>query len=199
MKLILSLLVLSLLLPLALSAQEVVVDGFPYGVGNSIDKDFFKPYYDDLKALVDTLNKYPLTKAVITGRADGKPYADENDAKNPALALGRAHTLRNFLVDNFDIDTTRLFIQSSDVYDLGNPYRYASVRIAWDLHYLNAKIDEVAARPPVEGGLAMSFLVLQHRQAAQRHRIRPGSATARRCYYLTLRRYPNRHRIYRMG
>lgn len=150
MKLFLSLILVSLLLSLSVSAQEVIVDGFPYGVGLSVDNDFFKPYHNDLKALVDTLNKYPLTKAIITGRADGKPYADENDAKNPALALGRAHTLRNYLVQNFEIDTTRLFIQSSDVYDEGKPFRYASIRIAWDLEYLNSKIEEVAARPPVE-------------------------------------------------
>ena len=73
--------------------QEVVIKDFPLGVAGSIGQDIFKPHHDDLKAIADTLNKYPLLRALITGGADGFRYRQANVAKNPALALGRAHAL----------------------------------------------------------------------------------------------------------
>jgi hypothetical protein len=130
--------------------QEVVISGFPVGVGGSIDRDFFKPYYAELKALSDTLQKYPLVCAVITGGADGESYRQNNDAKNPGLALGRAHVLRALMIDEFKVDSTRLLIQSEDVAEKGDRFRYVSVRIAWEIADLESRLDAVEKRPPVE-------------------------------------------------
>jgi hypothetical protein len=130
--------------------QEVVVADFPYGVAASVAPDFFLPYHSQLQALADTLAKYPLALAVVTGGADGGRYGENNDAKNPGLALGRAHALRNVLVRQFNVDSARIIIQSGDVEVRGGPYRYASVRIAWELSDLEARLDSLANQPPVE-------------------------------------------------
>lgn len=137
-------------LPLAARSQEVMIEGFPLGVGGSISPSFFEPYYPQLQALADTLEKYPLVFAVVTGAADGEQYRENNDAKNPGLALGRAHSLRNVLVSGFGVDSARIIIQSSDVKSRGDRYRCASVRIAWELAGLEARVDSLEQRPPVE-------------------------------------------------
>jgi hypothetical protein len=79
-------------------SQEVVITDFPLGVGGSVDPDVFKPYYAQLKAISDTLRMYPLARAIVAGGADGEEYRENNDAKNPGLALGRAYILRNLLI-----------------------------------------------------------------------------------------------------
>jgi len=130
--------------------QEVVITGFPLGVGGSVDPDFFKPYYPQLHVLTDTLDKYPLAIAVVTGGADGSRFYQNNDSQNPGLAIGRANTLRNLLINRFDVDSNQIVIQSSDVKAKGSPYRYASVRIDWKIANLEARLDTIAKRPPVE-------------------------------------------------
>jgi len=132
------------LLPGVTWSQEVVVSGFPIGVGGSVSRDFFRPYYPELQAMADTLRKYPLVRAVITGGADGEHYRQNHDAKNPALALGRAHALRNLLIYEFNV------IRSEDVKTKGARYRYASVHIAREVSDLDARLDTVENRPPVE-------------------------------------------------
>ncbi|MEW6051770.1 MAG: hypothetical protein AB1644_12025 [Candidatus Zixiibacteriota bacterium] len=113
--------------------QEVLIADFPLGVGGTVSQNFFKPYYPQLQAVADTLRKYPLARGVVTGGADGVRFAANNDAKNPGLALGRAHALRNVLIRDFHVDSTQLLIQSVDVAARGGRYRSVSVRIERDL------------------------------------------------------------------
>ena len=145
------------------SAQEVVVTGFPLGVGRSIEKDFFKPYYDDLKNIADTLKKYPLAEVVITGGADGETFQVHDNTRNPALALGRAHVLMNFLKSEFNVNPLQIIINSEEVQVKGPESRYASVRISreladrvriiedkQDLTPILARLEQLEQRPPVE-------------------------------------------------
>jgi len=127
------------------TAQEVVVTGFPKGVGRDVDKDFFKPYYNDLKAIADTLHKYPLAEVVITGGADGEKYLAGDNTKNPALALGRAHTLRSYLTAEFNIHPIQIVISSEEVTYKGPQGRYASVRISKDSKLLSLLDDRLAS------------------------------------------------------
>lgn len=110
-------------------AQEVVITDFPLGVGGSVDPTIFRPHQAQLKAIADTLRKYPSALAVVTGGADGEKYRENNDAKNPGLALGRAHALRNWMMQNFGVDSIRLVIQSQDAHKSGPQFRFASIRI----------------------------------------------------------------------
>jgi hypothetical protein len=111
------------------SAQEVVVTDFPFSVGGSVDPGIFQPYQAQLKTIADTLRKYPAALAVVTGGADGGKFLHNHDAKNPGLAVGRAHALRNWLIANFNVDSTQLVIQSKDSREIGPRFRFASVRI----------------------------------------------------------------------
>ena len=131
-------------------SQEVVITDFPIGVGRSVSQDFFNPYYGELKAISDTLHRYPMARAIITGGADGVSYRQNNDALNPALALGRAHVLRDLLMDEFNVDSTQLVIRSEDVKTKGARYRYASVHISRELYNLEKRLGTVENRPPVE-------------------------------------------------
>lgn len=131
-------------------AQEVVITGFPLGIGGDVDPSFFEAYFPQLQALSDTLRNHPLARAIVTGGADGERFHRNHDSQNPGLAIGRAHALRNLLVSRFDIDSSRIFIQSINVKHKGDPYRYASVRITREFADLNARLDTLAERPPVE-------------------------------------------------
>jgi hypothetical protein len=142
-------------------AQEVVISGFPVGVAGSVEADFFQPYMPQLRAVADTLKKYPLVQAIVTGGADGYRYARQNDAKNPGLALGRAHLLATLLIEDLQVDSAQLIIQSKNMPDTGAIHRFASIRVPRGLIDLEAKIDanedRLAARldalenrPPVE-------------------------------------------------
>jgi len=131
----------------SLRAQEVMITDFPLGVGGDVGDDFFAPYHSELSAVADTLAKYPLARAVIVGGADGNRYTTDNDAKNPGLSLGRAHALRNLLVNEFRIDSTQLLIQSVDVADQGGRFRFASVRIVWELMQMDARLDTLSSKP----------------------------------------------------
>jgi hypothetical protein len=134
----------------AIRSQEVVISDFPIGVGGDVSASFFEPYYSQLQAVADTLQKYPMALAIVTGGADGTRYLRDNDAKNPGLALGRAHALRNVLLDKFDVDPGQLVIQSRESGSEGGPFRYASVRISMGLNEIGARLDSLALRPPVE-------------------------------------------------
>lgn len=138
------------LAPTLASSQEVVVSGFPIGVGSSVSQDFFKPFYPELQAVADSLHKYTLAWAIITGGADGIRYRINNDAMNPALALGRAHALRNLLINEFDIDSMRIAIRSEDVEAKDARYRHATVRVAMGYSNLHARLEAVEKLPPVE-------------------------------------------------
>jgi hypothetical protein len=111
------------------SAQEVVITDFPIGVGGSVDPALFKPYQSRLQTVADALRENPKALAIITGSADAEQYRENNDAKNPGLALGRAHALRLWMMQNFSLDTTRLLVQSQDAKQSGPQFRFASIRI----------------------------------------------------------------------
>jgi hypothetical protein len=131
-------------------SQEAVITGFPVGVGGSVDGDFFKPYLPELKSIADVLLRHPLARAVITGGADGWQYRLNNDAKNPALALGRAHMLRSLLIHEFNVDSAQIIMRSEDAKAKGPEYRYASVRVVWELDDLDKRLDTIEQRQPVE-------------------------------------------------
>jgi len=139
------------------SSQEVVISDFPVGVAGSVDQSIFEPHQADLRAVADTLNKYPLLRAVITGGADGERYQQNHDAKNPSLALGRAHALLVYMINQFAIDSSQIIIRTEDVSVKGSQYRYAGIRIARELSdidtqltSLRARLDTLENRPPVE-------------------------------------------------
>ncbi|MEW6411261.1 MAG: hypothetical protein AB1483_02175 [Candidatus Zixiibacteriota bacterium] len=138
-------------------SQEVVIYDFPIGVAGSVDQEIFRPYYDGLEAVADTLEKYPLAVAVVTGGADGERYRVNNDAQNPALALGRAHALRDLLMREFGVDSSRIYIRTEDVKEKGPQYRYAAVRIVRVIadvdervNKLKQQVDTLLQRAPVE-------------------------------------------------
>jgi len=130
--------------------QEVVVTGFPLGVGSDVDPGIFEPYIPQLQSLADTLQKYPLSLAVVTGGSDGARYGKNHDAQNPGLAVGRAQALRNLLVDEFEVNPERIIIQANYSANKGGPYRFAAVRVINQLSLLESRIDSLEKRPPVE-------------------------------------------------
>lgn len=139
-----------LLIAVIADAQEVVISGFPVGVGGSVDPDFFKPYYPDLRQIANTLNENQLARAVLTGSADGEKYRTANDAKNPALALGRAHIVRELLIREFGVDSVQIVMRTEDVKAKGPEYRFVSVQVEWELAEIDRRLDTLEARPPIE-------------------------------------------------
>jgi len=135
-------------------AQEVVITGFPPGVGGSVDPDFFRPHYPQLQVIADTLRQYPDARAIVTGGADGFEYRVSHDAKNPGLALGRALTLRNLLVDEFGVDPTRIETEAQYCKGEDPLCRFAGVRVVREVKVEDSDLaDRVTAlenRPPVE-------------------------------------------------
>jgi hypothetical protein len=131
-------------------AQEVVITDFPLGVGGDIAPDFFEPYYPQLQTVVDTLAAYPLARAVIVGSADGYRYDRDHDAKNPGLSVGRAHALRNLLLDVFGADSSQLVVQSVDVPWEGGRYRSVIVTIDRDLAGLDERLGVMLAPARVD-------------------------------------------------
>ncbi len=119
---------LLLLAPIVMS-QEVTIKDFPIGVAGKVDPSIFKPYYPQLQAIADTMKSDPKALAIVTGSADGNTYRASHDAKNPGLALGRAHALRNLMIFEFGVDSTRIVVQSEDAKQRGGQYRSASIRI----------------------------------------------------------------------
>ena len=131
-------------------SQEVVIAGYPKGVAGSIGGDFFKPVYGQLQEVADVLNQNPTADGIITGVADGNKYRKNNDAKNPGLALGRAHVLRQLMIEKFGVDSTQLIIQSIDVKVKGGEYRYSSIRVRRELPLPMPKADTVYLQPQIE-------------------------------------------------
>lgn len=144
-------------------AQEVVITGFPVGVAGSVEADFFQPYMPQLRAVADTLKKYPLVQAIVTGGADGYRYARQNDAKNPGLALGRAHLLATLLIEDLQVDSAQLIIQSKNMPDTGAIHRFASIRVPRGLIDLESKIDAS------EDQLAARLDALENRSPVEKH------------------------------
>jgi hypothetical protein len=139
-----------ILLASAAMTQEVIITNFPVGVGGSVKAGLFQPYYPKIKAIVDTLHHYPLARAIVSGGADGAKFANNNDALNPGLALGRAHILRDLLISEFKVDSTQIIIQSMDEKARGEQYRFACIRIDRTLANLDSRLSSLENRPQPE-------------------------------------------------
>lgn len=139
-----------LLLASIATSQEVIITDFPIGVGRDVKKELLAPYFSELQAIADTLQKYPLALAIVTGGADGERYEQNSNAKNPGLALGRAHVLLNLLIDEFNVDSSQIIIQSTDTKEKGGGYRFASVRVIDGLSELSKRLKALENKPPVE-------------------------------------------------
>jgi hypothetical protein len=131
-------------------SQEVIITGFPLGLGSDVDSGFFESYFPQLQSLADTLQKYPMSLAIVTGGSDGARFSKNHDAQNPGLAVGRAQALRNLLVDKFEIDPGRIIVQSNYSANKGGPYRYAAIRVLHEFSRMEERIDSLEKRPPVE-------------------------------------------------
>lgn len=137
-----------LLLAAAGSAEELLIGDFPLGVGRSIAPSFFDAYNAQLKAFADSLQADPSLRIVITGSADSHKYRANNDAKNPGLALGRAHVVRNHLIGRFGIDSLRIMIQSSETNVPGGQHRNVRVRLVRIAAPQQGTVDTVVLAPP---------------------------------------------------
>ncbi len=160
-----------LLLPGILLSQEVIVSGFPIGVGRSIENDFFTPYHDALQQIADTLKKYPLAEAIITGGADGEVYRTDDNTKNPALAVGRAHALRNYMTTQFNLNPVQIAINSEEVTMKSPKGRYASVRISQesiDLAMLVARLRALEANTSF-GDMLARLEALENQPPVEKH------------------------------
>jgi hypothetical protein len=149
-----------LLIATAVTSQELVISGFPVGVGGSVDQELFEPYYSQIQKIADTLKMYPDAYVVITGSADGINYTLHNDSRNPSLALGRAHVVRNLLVNQFEVDSNQIMIQSNDVKSIGDKFRAAKIKVYRyedntddlnkELVDLKTRLEDLENKPPVE-------------------------------------------------
>jgi OOP family OmpA-OmpF porin len=61
-------------------------------------------YYDDIKRVADFMKAYPETNAVIEGHTDNVGKAEYNDR----LSDDRAKSVRQYLIDKFGIDASRI-------------------------------------------------------------------------------------------
>jgi OOP family OmpA-OmpF porin len=64
-------------------------------------------YRDDIKKVADFMKTYPETKAVIEGHTDNVDIHKEPE-RNMRLSQSRADIVRQYLIDNFGIDASRL-------------------------------------------------------------------------------------------
>ena len=130
------------------SSQDLLLPGFPVGVGIDVDQSFFSQYDIQLRAVADSLGKYPKSLAIVTGGADGNRYPRYNDALNPSLALGRAQALRNVLVNNYNVDSTQILVQAADAKNKGEQYRYASIRIIHGTDEIEGRLHLLEQKEP---------------------------------------------------
>ena len=154
-------LVCLILIPGILMAQEVKISGFPVDVGTNIEQEFYKPYYESLQKVADTLKKYPQSTAIITGSADGENYRQFHDTKNAAIALSRAHSLRIFMTQEFSILPTQFVISTEEIRVKSPENRYVSVRVVretidlddrmtGELAAIGQRLKALENKPPIE-------------------------------------------------
>ena len=136
------------------SSQELTLPGFPLGIGLDVGQSFFSQYDIQLRAVADSLGKYPKSLAIITGGADGYRYPRYNDALNPSLALGRAQALRNILVGQYNVDSTQILVQSSDAKHKCEEYRYVSLRIIHGTAEIESRLHVLEQKEPLDGKFA---------------------------------------------
>lgn len=63
-----------------------------------------KKYHDDIKRVADFMKEFPDTTAAIEGHTDNVG----NDAYNKTLSEKRANSVRQYIIDKFGIDGSRL-------------------------------------------------------------------------------------------
>jgi len=139
-----------LLLSSSLFGQEITIKGFPTGIGGSVGDGIFNPHRAELKAMADTLNRYPLSHVLLTGSADAERYRSKHDAMNPGLALSRAHALRNYLIAQFSVDTAQIFSRTEEVHSKGPEFRYVRAKLNRDLADLDLRLIAIENAPPPE-------------------------------------------------
>lgn len=122
-------------------AEEIVIRGFPLGVGENLDDQFLAPYYSQLAALAESLRIDPLAELVVRGSRDDSRYRNDHDAKNAGLSVGRADLVEKYLVQNFGADSNRISIETQLEKGHGDRYRYVSIRLVRRFGSLLARID----------------------------------------------------------
>ncbi len=130
--------------------QEIMIPDFPLAIGGSVGSEQFKPFQAELKAVADTLQKYRLARAIITGESDGERFRHNHDAQNPGVALGRAHALRNLLIEDYGVAPSQIVIQSRETKKSGPEFRNVTLRIDRALVDLENRLQALETRPPVE-------------------------------------------------
>jgi len=66
-----------------------------------------KKYHDNIKKVADFMQQYPDTNVVIEGHTDNVDVF-HNPANNIKLSQDRADSVRQYLIDNFSIDASRI-------------------------------------------------------------------------------------------
>ncbi|OGC94740.1 MAG: hypothetical protein A2W25_16135 [candidate division Zixibacteria bacterium RBG_16_53_22] len=127
----------------AVEAQEVIIRGFPLGAGESVDRQFFKPYLPQLEALAESLNVDPLAEIVVRGSRDAVRYRAGHDAKNAGLSVGRADLVEKILVQRLNADSNRISIETMKEDEEGQEFRYVSVRVVHRFGGLSARLDSL--------------------------------------------------------
>jgi OOP family OmpA-OmpF porin len=69
--------------------------------------DVKKKYHNEIKKVADFMKAYPGTKAVIEGHTDNVDVFHNKD-NNIRLSQARADSIRKYLIDNFEIDASRI-------------------------------------------------------------------------------------------
>ncbi|HON58790.1 MAG TPA: OmpA family protein, partial [Smithella sp.] len=69
--------------------------------------DIKKKYYDDIKRVADFMKEFPEVNVVIEGHTDNVDIY-HNPENNMRLSQARADSVRQYLIDNFGIEPSRL-------------------------------------------------------------------------------------------
>ncbi len=121
-------------------ADDILIPGFPLGVGRSVDASIFEPYLPALQAVADTLKENRNAYAIVSGSADGNRFSAQHDAKNPTLALGRAHALRDLMVTRFEVNPRQLVVQTVEPEGKGDSLRSAGIRVVFEEDPIDIRI-----------------------------------------------------------
>jgi len=85
--------------------KKVVVSlNVEFDTGKSVIKE---KYYDDIKKIADFMQKYSDTNVVIEGHTDNVNRSNNPDL-NVKLSQSRANSVRQYLIENFGIDASRV-------------------------------------------------------------------------------------------
>ena len=166
----------------SVAAQEATIIGFPVGIGSSAGPDFYEPYQAQLQAIADTLKKYPLAKGIITGSADSEKYRRNNDAMNPALALGRAHTVLNYMMSHFGLQKDQLYLRTEEVEDNGPEFRFVRITIERELADMERRLTDIENTPlpvaPPKEIVTIREVPMESKQTEVKLHLGAGAATS---------------------